>query len=151
MTTDTWTYEGFWNTVLSIGNAAQVVREFEFETDADLDEWLGHAESEAWAVGAQGGEMPASWAGYHRKALAELQAAIAQVDALRELTRLSDVMGLSAFEVGDRVETVGLTEEDSDTGIVHAFVAGDMVRVGWDSGVITTCPASRLRQVEVAS
>ena len=70
-----------------------------------------------------------------------------KIDALRELIRLSDEMGLYAFEVGDRVETVGLTEDDSDAGIVHAFAAGDMVRVGWDSGVITTCFASRLRRV----
>jgi hypothetical protein len=52
--------------------------------------------------------------------------------------------------VGDRVETVGLTDEDSDTGRVIA-IDGDIATVAWASGVRTACAVESLRTVEVAS
>lgn len=45
--------------------------------------------------------------------------------------------------VGDRVVTVGLSDEDADTGIVHG-ISGDVADVGWDSGVRTPAPISVL-------
>ena len=32
---------------------------------SDLGEWLGQAESVAWAEGGAGGELPEEWAGFH--------------------------------------------------------------------------------------
>ena len=71
----TWTYEGYWATVLGATRTAEmVVVDFDL-SPADrrgLDEWLGTAEVEAWRVGGLGGELPAEWAGHHATALAEL-------------------------------------------------------------------------------
>ncbi|GMV18390.1 MAG: hypothetical protein AMXMBFR56_66140 [Polyangiaceae bacterium] len=70
-----WDYEGYWNVVLGADRtAADVVREFALNVDdrPGLDEWLGHAEVESWRVGGTGGELPAEWAGFHRRALEEL-------------------------------------------------------------------------------
>jgi hypothetical protein len=79
-----WSYEGYWNAVLGANrDAADVVREFELEARG-LDEWLGHAEAEAWALGygrdgaVRGGDMPSEWAEYHTSALAALRRAAEQ-------------------------------------------------------------------------
>lgn len=71
----TWTFEGYWNTVLGTGTAAQVVREHELVA-AGLDEWLGTAEAEAWSAGGRGGPLPDEWSSFHARALTALQAAL---------------------------------------------------------------------------
>jgi hypothetical protein len=129
----TWTYEGYWNTVLGADrDAATVAREFALDTSdsGGLDEWLGHAESAAWIEGAEGRDgapHPTEWAGFHARALAELVAVSAE-----------------QFGVGDRV-VGGDTDEDYDTGRVVA-VDGDQVEVAWDgSNERTTQSAHTLR------
>ena len=82
--TATWDYEGYWNTVLGVGNASRIVRESDLSggTERDLDEWLGHAEAEAWASGGRGGDLPEEWSSYHERALAALvEAAVLVVSA----------------------------------------------------------------------
>mgnify|MGYP003437090669 FL=1 len=73
----TWTYEGYRSTVLG-AHATPDSLASEFDLDLSdrrgLDEWLGTAESEAWAVGGQPGAIPDEWAGFHAKALDELHA-----------------------------------------------------------------------------
>jgi hypothetical protein len=67
-----WSYEGYWNTVLGANRSADdVVREFDLDpTDhRGVDEWLGHAEAEACREGGIVVCPPASWDGYHAKAL----------------------------------------------------------------------------------
>ena len=72
----TWTYEGYWNAVLGVGSAQDVVREFDLSA-AGVDEWLGTAESESWAAGnGKAGELPEEWTGFHGRALAELKNAM---------------------------------------------------------------------------
>ena len=72
-----WTYAGYRHAVLGLGSADDLVREFALvETGAGLDEWLGHAEAEAWSQGGGGGDMPEEWTGYHARALGELRAAV---------------------------------------------------------------------------
>lgn len=75
----TISYDEYWNLVLGAGKSAgEIVGEFELVASGldGLDEWLGTAESEAWALGGRGGDLPASWAAHHTHALAELTAAI---------------------------------------------------------------------------
>lgn len=55
--------------------------------------------------------------------------------------------GRYRFLRGDRVSTIGLTDDDSDEGIVQEIVDADTVRVGWSSGVVTTCAIDRLEVV----
>lgn len=56
----------------------------------------------------------------------------------------------NTIEVGDRVRTVGLSEEDSDAGRVldpeyaDRPVPAGHVWVGWDSGVKTVCDVASL-------
>ena len=66
-----WTFDGYWNTVLGARTADNVVREFKLNvSDAHgLDVWLGEAESEAWRQGGQEGNMPETWTAFHSKAL----------------------------------------------------------------------------------
>lgn len=72
----TWDYEGYWNVVLGANRSpGDVIREFDLVAQG-LDEWLGHAESEAWSAGGEGGEMPAEWGTFHARALRELGAAV---------------------------------------------------------------------------
>lgn len=69
-----WTAEGYWHAVLGQTTPAQVVREYNL-TPSDrrgVDEWLGGAEVAAWQAGAEGGEMPEEWAGFHARALDRL-------------------------------------------------------------------------------
>lgn len=77
--TATWDYEGYWNTVLGVGNASRIVRESDLSgaTERDLDEWLGHGEAEAWSAGGNDGDLPEEWASYHQTALAALVEAAA--------------------------------------------------------------------------
>ena len=49
-----------------------------------------------------------------------------------------------ALAVGDLVETVGLSPEDSDTGRVACILP---LTVAWDSGVVTPATATDLRRV----
>lgn len=70
--TTMWTFEGYWNAVLGANRSAEdVIREFDLDASdrRGLDEWLGHAEAEAWRVGGQGGTLPAEWTAHHDKAL----------------------------------------------------------------------------------
>ena len=71
----TWDFDGYWNAVLGAERTpGRVIGEFELEP-ADrrgLDEWLGHAEVEAWRVGGEGGDLPEEWAVHHARALAAL-------------------------------------------------------------------------------
>jgi len=70
-----WTFEGYWNVVLGTGrNPSDVVREFDLDiTDrAGLDEWLGSAEAEAWAMGGNDHPVPVEWVEYHERALSLL-------------------------------------------------------------------------------
>jgi hypothetical protein len=72
-----WDYEGYWNTVLGVTDAAGVVEQYELSGPRSaIDEWLGRAESDAWAEGAQGGEMPKEWSTFHESALDALEAAL---------------------------------------------------------------------------
>ena len=76
-TSTTWTYGGYWTTVLGGGSAARVVDEFCLNPGdrRGLDEWLGRAETDAWMAGAEGrdGEpMPAEWQTFHARALDEM-------------------------------------------------------------------------------
>ena len=60
-----WTYEQYWNVVLGENRSAtDVVWEFDLRPSnrRGLDEWLGHAEAEAWRVRGKGGEIPRVWA-----------------------------------------------------------------------------------------
>lgn len=69
--TTTWTFDGYWNTVLGANrSAADVVREFQLDvTDLrGLDEWLGGAEADALAAGGETA-IPAEWSGFHTQAL----------------------------------------------------------------------------------
>jgi hypothetical protein len=73
-----WTYEGYWNAVLGLENAAGVLREYELTDGSErgLDEWLGVAESAAWnAGGGSARDLPEEWAAHHTRALAALVAA----------------------------------------------------------------------------
>lgn len=83
-----WTYEGYWNTVLGAhSDAARIVAEYDLAgaTKRGLDEWLGGAESDAWAEsGRKHDERPASWRGFHRRALAELVEAAEAAEAASE-------------------------------------------------------------------
>ena len=69
----TWDFEGYWNTVLGANRIADdVVREFALTADRrGLDEWLGHAEAEALAVGGES-TVPEEWTGFHARALEAL-------------------------------------------------------------------------------
>lgn len=75
--TTTWTFDGYWNTVLGANRAVDdVLREFDLTaTDRrGLDEWLGHAEEAALAAGGLT-DVPEEWAGFHERALDALCAA----------------------------------------------------------------------------
>jgi len=48
-----------------------------------------------------------------------------------------------AIEAGNRVVTVGLIAEDSDSGRVVS-VDGDTAIVAWDTGVVTPCDIANL-------
>ena len=74
---NTWTFDGYWRTVLGLGSAADIATEFDLAVDG-LDEWLGHAEAEAWAMGGEDGDLPEAWAGFHARALEALQDAIGE-------------------------------------------------------------------------
>jgi len=70
-----WTYEGYWNAVLGANRSVRdVIREFDLDPldRRGLDEWLGHAEAEAWRVGGGRGRVPAEWDQFHERALYEL-------------------------------------------------------------------------------
>lgn len=70
-----WSYEGYWNVVLSSNrNAADVIAEFDLDPSdrRGLDEWLGHAEEAAREAGGLP-QIPEEWAGYHARALAALE------------------------------------------------------------------------------
>jgi hypothetical protein len=72
---ETWDYESYWDVVLG-DEAAKVVADFKLQAEG-LDEWLGTAESDSWTVGAgRSLPLPESWAGFHTRALGELQQAI---------------------------------------------------------------------------
>jgi hypothetical protein len=78
-----WTYDGYWAAVLGASRTAgEVVREFDLvggdDGERGLDEWLGHSEAEAWSQGAEGGDLPEEWVGYHARALRELGDAVAE-------------------------------------------------------------------------
>lgn len=74
--TTVWDFEGYWNAVLGSGNATNVVREHELVGADGLDEWLGTAEAEAWAMGGGDAlEIPEEWTGFHARALSDLTAA----------------------------------------------------------------------------
>jgi len=48
------------------------------------------------------------------------------------------------FSVGARVETVGLLDEDSDSGRVVRYLTAATVLVAWDGGVTTPCAVKSL-------
>jgi hypothetical protein len=77
-TSATWTFEGYWNTVMGDRSAEQVVAEFDLAGPGPLSEfseWLGAAEAEAWRVGGLDGDMADAWGAFHDRAARELQAA----------------------------------------------------------------------------
>ena len=67
--TDTWTFYGYWNTVLGLGDAEQVVFEFDLSGSSRryINSWLGQAEKDAADAG--GIEIPESWKDFHKLAL----------------------------------------------------------------------------------
>lgn len=68
--TTTWTFEGYWNTVLSPSRGwVGLARDFDLDLSDErgLDEWLGTAEEAAASAG--GISIPEEWAGFHAKAL----------------------------------------------------------------------------------
>lgn len=70
-----WTYDGYWNAVLGAGRStADVIRDFDLDPGdrRGVDEWLGAAESEAWAMGKLGGPIPDEWSDFHARALKTL-------------------------------------------------------------------------------
>lgn len=78
----TWTYEGYWLTVLGTKNAAGVVAEYDLSDKpaagaGSLDAWLGESEAAAWSAGRTGGPLPEEWSGFHALALDELTQACA--------------------------------------------------------------------------
>jgi hypothetical protein len=75
-----WTYQGYWNTVIGAHRtAASAAREFDLVSGdfRGFSEWLGEAESTAWSAGGKGAPMPEEWSGFHKRAAEELQAATA--------------------------------------------------------------------------
>ena len=77
MTMAAWTYEGYWNVVLGDKrDARQVVAEFGLDPSdrRGLDEWLGVAESTAWAESGESLEAfpRGEWSPFHAQALDEL-------------------------------------------------------------------------------
>ena len=50
-----WTYEGYRRAVIGDRSPLELVQEFDLDTSDQpgLDEWLGHAEAEAWRVGCK--------------------------------------------------------------------------------------------------
>lgn len=69
-----WGYDEYWAMVLGENRSAiDVVNEFEL-VEKGLDEWLGLAEAEAWAMW-QSGDMPVEWVGFHVSALGDLREA----------------------------------------------------------------------------
>ena len=74
MTMAAWTYEGYWNVVLGDKrDARQVVAEFGLDPSdrRGLDEWLGVAESTAWAESGESLEAfpRGEWSPFHAQAL----------------------------------------------------------------------------------
>ena len=68
----TWTYEGYFSTVLGAhSNRESLASDFDLDLSnrSGLDQWLGNAESEAWAIGGQPGDIPEEWTDFHAKAL----------------------------------------------------------------------------------
>lgn len=109
-----WTFEGYWNAVLGADrDAADVVREFALTTSpmGTIDEWLGKAESEAWAMGRQGGSMPGEWADHHSVALAQLEEAAKEAEL--DASKAAEVMArhLPRREAGGKT-AAPLTESE---------------------------------------
>lgn len=72
MTTKTWTYEGYFSTVLGAhANRDSLASDFSLDLSdrRGLDAWLGTAESEAWTMGGEQGSIPDEWTAFHAKAL----------------------------------------------------------------------------------
>jgi hypothetical protein len=94
-----WTYEGYWNVVMGANRSPQDVV-FEFGLDAEgtsrrsIDEWLGWAESEAWAMGRRGGPLPEEWEEFHQRALQSLQAVVERTEMAEARQRQPHVYGV---------------------------------------------------------
>lgn len=60
--------------------------------------------------------------------------------------KISDLTPEQAGDLrpGDRVQTIGCIEEDSDAGVVHEVRTDGTALVGWDSGVVTPCDLASL-------
>ena len=83
-----WTYEDYWNIVMGpYRSAADVSREFDLSSSptqghGSIDEWLGHAEVEAWTVGDNEAPLPKEWADFHARAVETLMATLGDVEDL---------------------------------------------------------------------
>lgn len=54
---------------------------------------------------------------------------------------------MNKIKIGDKVETVGLLAEDSDSGRVVDIRDDGMLIVAWGSGVRTPCDAASVRKI----
>jgi hypothetical protein len=72
-----WTYEEYWNCVLGICTASQIVEEFAL-TSCSVTSWLIKAETETWRVGGHGDPLPPEWPIYRDRALAALKNAASE-------------------------------------------------------------------------
>jgi hypothetical protein len=72
-TTQTWDFEGYWNTVIGSNRTPEsTVAEYGFEDQRAIRDWLDAAETEALAAG--GIERPASWDAHNALAFGKLAA-----------------------------------------------------------------------------
>lgn len=67
-----WTYEEYWNCVLGISTASQIVEEHAL-TSCSVASWLIKAETEAWRVGGREDKPPPEWETYQDRARAALK------------------------------------------------------------------------------
>jgi len=125
-TVKTWSYEGYWRTVLGDNDAATAVNDFvrgamrDAEVRRNLDEWLDLAEHEAWSQGDKRHEdFPEEWHEYHAHALEELyDAATAAFEnekegLVRTLTR-DEIVDAVFHAVNETRETDLLDERSFD-------------------------------------
>lgn len=78
-----WTYEGYWHAVMGLGDARTVAQDHLLPTGdlltADaIDNWLDAVSYDAWVEGSDRDDpRPDEWAGFQRRAVEELVAAVA--------------------------------------------------------------------------
>ena len=69
MTSDGWTFEGYWNVVLGLASPAEIAKDHGLAamTEDELEAWILQAEHEAFQV--QGEPPPVDVESYRRKAI----------------------------------------------------------------------------------